>query len=105
MMVYTQCKVPATRKKIIKTAVRRSNVPSNPLYEQHQATRIKYRSVEEDAAHVPKDQIRYEGELAEREKLAQEEIERKKLQTAPAYSKGAYQYISEMDLPYLGRKI
>jgi len=48
---------------------------------------------------------RYTGELAERERLAQEELERKKTRVAPAYSKGAYQYISdETDLSDLGRK-
>ncbi|MFP9035541.1 hypothetical protein, partial [Enterococcus faecalis] len=34
-------------------------------------------------------------ELAERERKAQEEIERKKMCTAPAYNKGAYQYVSD----------
>ncbi|QXV77276.1 hypothetical protein bas31_0070 [Escherichia phage DaisyDussoix] len=36
-------------------------------------------------------------ELAERERKAQEEIERKKLCTAPAYNKGAYQYVSDAE--------
>ncbi|UJD21449.1 hypothetical protein PQE64_gp066 [Salmonella phage vB_STy-RN29] len=34
-------------------------------------------------------------ELAERERKAQEEIERKKMCIAPAYNKGAYQYVSD----------
>lgn len=48
---------------------------------------------------------RYTGEMAERERLAQEELYRKKSRVAPAYSKGAYQYISdETDISDLGRK-
>lgn len=43
-------------------------------------------------------------EMQERERLAQEEIERKKLCTAPAYNKGAYQYIaSEEQAKDIGR--
>lgn len=37
-------------------------------------------------------------ELAERERLAQEELERKKLCTAPAYNKGAYQYVANEEM-------
>ena len=37
-------------------------------------------------------------ELAERERLAQEEIERKKLCTAPAFNKGAYQYVTSEEM-------
>lgn len=43
-------------------------------------------------------------DMQERERLAQEEIERKKLCTAPAYNKGAYQYIaSEEQAKDIGR--
>lgn len=43
-------------------------------------------------------------EMAERERLAQLEIERKKLCTAPPYNKGAYQYISsEEQAKHIGR--
>ncbi|ASU02452.1 hypothetical protein falkor_86 [Salmonella phage falkor] len=43
-------------------------------------------------------------ELAERERKAQEEIERKKLCTAPAYNKGGYQYVSsEEQAKMIGR--
>jgi len=49
--------------------------------------------------------IVYDGKMEERERLAQEEIERKKLRTAPLYNKGGYQYITdETDLSDLGRK-
>lgn len=45
-------------------------------------------------------------ELAAREALAQKEKERKKTRIAPAYSKGAYQYITDgMDPSELGRKL
>lgn len=41
-----------------------------------------------------------------REKVAQEEIERKKKCTAPLYAKGPYQYLSgDVDLTTVGRKI
>lgn len=44
-------------------------------------------------------------ELIERERIAQEEIERKKKQVAPMYSKGAYQYITSPELLHdLGKK-
>ena len=43
-------------------------------------------------------------ELAERERKAQEEIERKKMCTAPAYNKGGYQYVSsEEQAKMIGR--
>lgn len=43
-------------------------------------------------------------EMAERERLAQLEIERKKQCTAPAYNKGGYQYISsEEQAKHIGR--
>ncbi|QFR57687.1 hypothetical protein CPT_Slocum_130 [Serratia phage Slocum] len=47
----------------------------------------------------PEWRLRYEDEeMAERERLAQEEIERKKLCTAPAYNKGGYQYIASKEM-------
>jgi len=52
---------------------------------------------------------RYSGKMAEREKLAQEEIERKKKRVAPMGNKMAYQYIGENPPPEilrgLGRKL
>ena len=80
-------------------------VTANSTYQTYLENKNKYKSVDVDPVAKPEEQVRYEGELAEREAAAQEEIERKKLRTAPAYSKGAYQYISELDLEYLGRKI
>ena len=44
--------------------------------------------------------------MMDREKKAQEEIERKKLRVAPLYSKGGYQYITDdTDLKTIGRKV
>lgn len=48
----------------------------------------------------------YTGEMLEREKAAQEEIERKKKRVAPLFSKGAYQYITDDELVRdLGKKV
>lgn len=48
---------------------------------------------------------KYEGEMAEREKVAREEIEYKKTCVAIPYNKGAYQYVTEgMDPKNFGRK-
>ncbi len=45
-------------------------------------------------------------EMLEREKAAQEEIERKKKMVAPAYNKGGLQYISNPDdYKSMGRKV
>lgn len=45
-----------------------------------------------------------DDEMAERERIALKEIERKKLCTAPAYNKGGYQYISsEEQAKHIGR--
>lgn len=54
----------------------------------------------------PKPQVReiLDPEMAERERAALKEIERKKLCTAPAYNKGGYQYISsEEQAKHIGR--
>jgi hypothetical protein len=77
----------------------------NSTYQAYVKQRDSIKSIDIDPIAQNQEQLRYEGELAEREAAAQVEIERKKMRTAPAYSKGAYQYISELDLPYLGRKI
>lgn len=56
----------------------------------------------------PKMPIKYEGEMAEREALAQEEIERKKKMVAPLYNKGGYQYVGDAPpeiIKTLGRKV
>jgi hypothetical protein len=45
-------------------------------------------------------------ELKAREKEAQKEVDNKRLRIAPAYSKGNYQYITDLkDLPTLGKKV
>jgi hypothetical protein len=51
---------------------------------------------------------RYEGEMADREKVARVEIERKKTMCAPLYNKGGYQYIGDVPpeiIKTLGRKM
>lgn len=56
-------------------------------------------------SHKPVEQPRYEGEMLERELAAQKEIERKKQCVAPAYNKGAYQYVgSEEQAKWIGKK-
>lgn len=77
----------------------------NATYQTYLKQKELHKSIDVDPIAKSQEQLRYEGEFAEREAAAQQEIERKKMRTAPAYSKGAYQYISELDLPYLGRKI
>jgi hypothetical protein len=49
----------------------------------------------------------YEGDMAERERIAQQEIQRKKTQVAITVNKGAYQYVGGMsadDAKMFGRK-
>lgn len=44
-------------------------------------------------------------DMKQREAEAQKEIIAKSKRVAPAYSKGAYQYISDLDIEYLGKKV
>lgn len=54
---------------------------------------------------IPHKVRRYDGDMADREQEAQKEIERKKKRVAPAYNKGAYQYVTEETDPKdIGRK-
>jgi len=54
--------------------------------------------------HTPVEQQKYEGEMLERELAAQKEIEHKKQCVAPAFNKGAYQYVgSEEQAKWVGR--
>lgn len=56
------------------------------------------------SSHTPNEQPRYEGKMLERELVAQKEIERKKQCVAPAYNKGAYQYVgSEEQAEWVGK--
>lgn len=104
MIVKTQLKKTYTRKRKFVSSVAKPQ-PTNTLYDSYLKNKDKIKSIDIDPIAKQTTVETYTGEMAEREALAQEEIERKKLRTAPAYSKGAYQYISELDLPYLGRKI
>jgi hypothetical protein len=59
------------------------------------------------AEHAPTHAIptKYDGEMAIREAVAQEEIARKAKCVAPAFNKGAYQYIaSEEQAKWIGKK-
>ena len=59
------------------------------------------------AEHAPRNAVptKYDGELAVREAVAQEEIARKAKCVAPLYSKGAYQYVAtEEQAKWVGRK-
>lgn len=67
--------------------------------------KVKHLDTRAHHTYKKRDERRYTGEMAERERLAQEELDRKRSRVAPAYSKGAYQYISdETDISDLGRK-
>lgn len=77
-----------------------SNLPSY-TYEQRN-THLKITSA--TAPTVTVEKIEYEGEMAERERLAQEEANRRKQCVAPAYNKGAYTYVSsEEQAKWIGR--
>jgi hypothetical protein len=79
---------------------------SNPYIEQRRADFHSIPSLVDSKPSEPKVAPKYEGEMLEREIAAQQEIERKKKRTAPAYSKGAYQYITdETDIKEIGRKL
>lgn len=84
----------------------RLKTDSNPWLEER---RKSYHSIPSLVDTRPNKKVyrkNYQGEMLERERLAQEEIERKKQRIAPAYSKGAYQYITdETDPRELGRKL
>jgi hypothetical protein len=81
------------------------DIVTDPYFQRRLAESNQYKSKRVDYVPLEKP-IRYEGEMAEREAVAQKEIERKKMQVAPMYSKGAYQYITEgTDLKTLGRKV
>ena len=77
-----------------------SGIPSY-TYEQRN-TNLKITSATAPAVTTTK--VEYEGEMAERERLAQEEANRRKQCVAPAYNKGAYTYISsEEQAKWIGR--
>lgn len=66
---------------------------------------IKSKTIRKVSTTTIKEQ--YDGEMAEREAIAQEKIEQKKKMVAPLYSKGGYQYIGDVDneiIKDLGKK-
>lgn len=116
MLIYVSTKHKPRRKakkapvNVAKKAVKPKFVPKKPTAVDVIApTHKQYKSKIDEylAETAPKQSmpIRYEGELALREAAAREEIERKKKCVAPAYNKGAYQYIgSEEQAKWVGKK-
>lgn len=57
------------------------------------------------ACYIPEPYPRYEGELADREAAAQEQLAIKRMRVAPLYNKGNYQYVdADINLKDIGRK-
>lgn len=79
--------------------------PQNPLYADWKSQQEKYPSVINTKPIASEMPTRYEGEMAEREAKAREEIERKKKRVSITYNKGAYQYLGDdYDTTTIGRK-
>ena len=116
MLVY--CKSSFKPKKKRKPVAKAKKfVPSFKPMREIDFTAGKYRAT--DTSHIPSKiesflaenapmhaiPTKYDGELAVREAIAQEEIARKAKCVAPAYNKGAYQYIaSEEQAKWIGKK-
>jgi len=68
-----------------------------------QSIKSKRKGVEPVRKHAKT--VKYEGEMAQRESAAQEEVEAKKKRIAPMYNKGAYMLITDgTDPKEIGRK-
>lgn len=82
--------------------------PKNPLYEQWKEQRDSIPSVintSKPKIEESKPDYSDDPEMEERERLAQEEIERKKKRVGITFNKGAYQYLGDdYDATTLGRK-
>lgn len=99
---------PMRRKKVV-----REFRPLQPQVSRHVMTEgmLKAARLPSNVAAVPsvKDSvIELTPDMAEREKLAQQEISRKKKRVAPLYNKGGYQYVGDAPpeiIQTLGRKI
>jgi hypothetical protein len=80
-----------------------NNFPSYTVPERNTDVKI-YTSTTADPIHKSVERKQYRGEMAERERIAQEEIERKKKCVAPAYNKGAYQPVfNTNDAKWIGK--
>jgi hypothetical protein len=116
MLVY--CKSSFKPKKKRKPVAKAKKfVPSFKPMKEVDLTAGKYRA--SDTSHIPSKidsflaenapqnavPVKYDGELAVREAVAQEEIARKAKCVAPAFNKGNYTYIaSEEQAKWVGRK-
>ena len=71
--------------------------------ERNAKLNIKHSNIHDNPT-VAKPKTRYDGELLERELLAQQEIERKKKRVGITFNKGAYQYLGDdIDPTTLGK--
>lgn len=114
MMIYTQSTFKPRRKSKVKKVTKAKKpkrefreltiLPTRPV-----SSTDKFKSL--DIAAIPATMavpLKYEGEMAEREQVAQKEIARKKKMTAPLANKMGYQYIGDMPadvIKTLGRKV
>lgn len=83
-----------------------SSTSQQPKYRPERNTHLSIQSGPSVKPHASNsEKIEYSDEMQEREARAREEIERKKQCVAPAYNKGAYQYIgSEEQAKWIGKK-
>lgn len=115
MMIYTSATFKPRRrsKKQKELAVKRQRkkqqfVELKTLPHRPESSTDKYKSKELSPPVSTPTPKKYEGEMAERETIAQQEIERKKMMVAPIANKMGYQYIGDMPdevVKTLGRKI
>ncbi len=117
MLVYCNSSFKPKKKKRTPVAKAKKFVPSFKPMKEIDFTSGKYRA--SDTSHIPSkiDSFlaenaptvvvprKYDGDMAVREALAQEEIARKATCVAPAFNKGNYTYIaSEEQAKWVGRK-
>lgn len=103
MSLFGKSKSPKTRKPKKEQKEPSSTVLASKNYKRSSVDHIE--SFRPGLVPQPASPVRYEGEMEEREREAQKEIERKKMRVAPMYNKGGYQYVTdETDPSDLGRK-
>lgn len=76
-------------------------VKVNPLYRRSEEPSLPFTA----QPALVKGRVKYEGEMAEREAIAQLEIEEKKKRVAPLCNKGGLVYAEGYDPKTLGRKV
>lgn len=117
MLVYCKSSFKPKRKKKQPVAKSKKFTPSFKPMKEIDFTAGKYRA--KDTSHIPSKidsflaetaptvavPTKYDGDMAVREALAQEEIARKAKCVAPAFNKGNYTYVaSEEQAKWVGRK-